>query len=402
MRFNFYNKVSDFGSVGIISALVVACVAFSPMQNEALAQSVGISSAVITPNSNSLFEVRAVASTPKGFLIPRMSRADRLALSGLNDVASNAGDRGMLVYQYETQSGDAAGFWYWTGTQWTRMLDASLSVSLQAAYNGGNTIATTGGNAVAITGTEQFRVTRTSSEEVARFQRSEHAGAPATLVVKGGRSGTDDRFAAVQLSNSDVPQTGEYVAAEISGWRAGANNSGNMRFYTSEAGSLGERMRLTTLGLGVLGGVPTATNAVVVNGKVKSTGINETSDGRLKMNIVKIESALTKVLSMEGVTYDWRRTEFPERNFLAGKQYGLIAQELEKVIPELVDTDEEGWKSIEYSHIVPVLIEAIKEQQLIITDQQAQLTSMQGLKEQVDMLKASVELLNEHIRTSQK
>ena len=75
---------------------------------------------------------------------------------------------------------------------------------------------------------------------------------------------------------------------------------------------------------------------------------------------------------------------------------------MEKIIPELVDTDEEGWKSIEYSHLVPVLIEAIKEQQAIIANQQLELTSLKSVREQVDMLKTSVELLNEHIRTSQK
>jgi hypothetical protein len=186
---------------------------------------------------------------------------------------------------------------------------------------------------------------------------------------------------------------------------AGSTTSG---LYQQAASAVGiatsgvERLRITDLGIGILGGAPTATNAVVVNGKVKSTGINETSDGRLKKNITAIESALSKVLSLQGVTYDWRREEFPERNFLVGKQYGLIAQELERIIPELVDTDEEGWKSIEYSHLVPVLIEAIKEQQAIINAQQSELTSMRGLKDQVDALKASVELLNEHIRTSQK
>jgi hypothetical protein len=186
---------------------------------------------------------------------------------------------------------------------------------------------------------------------------------------------------------------------------AGSTTSG---LYQQAASAVGiatsgvERLRITDLGIGILGGAPTATNAVVVNGKVKSTGINETSDGRLKKNITAIESALSKVLSLQGVTYDWRREEFPERNFLVGKQYGLIAQELERIIPELVDTDEEGWKSIEYSHLVPVLIEAIKEQQAIINAQQSELTSMKGLKDQVDALNASVELLNEHIRTSQK
>jgi hypothetical protein len=49
-----------------------------------------------------------------------------------------------------------------------------------------------------------------------------------------------------------------------------------------------------------------------------------------------------------------------------------------------------------------VLIEAIKEQQAIIANQQLELTSLKSVREQVDMLKACVELLNEHIRTSQK
>lgn len=186
---------------------------------------------------------------------------------------------------------------------------------------------------------------------------------------------------------------------------AGSTTSG---LYQQASNAVGiatagaERVRVTNLGMGILGGVPTATQALVVVGKVKSTGINETSDARFKKNVSPISNGLQKILAMNGVTYDWRRDEFPDRNFLSGKQYGLIAQELEKVIPELVDTDEDGWKSIEYSHIVPVLIEAIKEQQAIIDGQQTELTSLKGVKEELEILKASVELISEHIRTSQK
>jgi hypothetical protein len=186
---------------------------------------------------------------------------------------------------------------------------------------------------------------------------------------------------------------------------AGSTTSG---LYQQAANAVGvatagvERVRVTNLGVGIMGGVPTATQALVVTGKVKSTGINETSDERLKKNIAPIAGGLEKILAMNGVTYDWRRDEFPSRNFLSGMQYGLIAQELEKVIPELVDTDEEGWKSIEYSHIVPVLIEAIKEQQAIIVGQQQEITSLQSMKDELNTLKASIELLNEHLKTSQK
>jgi hypothetical protein len=103
-----------------------------------------------------------------------------------------------------------------------------------------------------------------------------------------------------------------------------------------------------------------------VNGKVKSNGINETSDARLKKNVSNIDNALQMVMSLNGKTYNWRTDEYPEMSFNAGRQYGFIAQEVEKIIPEVVGTDNDGWKSIEYSHLVPVLLEAIKEQQTMI------------------------------------
>ncbi len=72
---------------------------------------------------------------------------------------------------------------------------------------------------------------------------------------------------------------------------------------------------------------------------------------------------MTKVLSMEGVTFNWRRDEFKENNFPEGRHYGVIAQEMEKVLPDVVLTAPDGSKSVAYMEIIPVLIEAIKEQQ---------------------------------------
>lgn len=108
-----------------------------------------------------------------------------------------------------------------------------------------------------------------------------------------------------------------------------------------------------------------------VSGKIKSDGITETSDKRLKKNIETLESALAKLLQLRGVSYNWRVDEYPELKLEDGKQLGVIAQEIEKLFPEVVNTDEQGYKSVEYSHLVPVLIEAIKSQHLIIEDYQA-------------------------------
>ena len=81
------------------------------------------------------------------------------------------------------------------------------------------------------------------------------------------------------------------------------------------------------------------------------------SDITLKKNIELIPNALDKVLSLRGITYN--RIDIENEP----KQSGVIAQEVEKVLPEVVHTDEEGIKSVAYGNMVGLLIEAIKEQQ---------------------------------------
>ncbi len=95
---------------------------------------------------------------------------------------------------------------------------------------------------------------------------------------------------------------------------------------------------------------------------------NQCSDIRLKKNINKIENALNKVLNLQGVTYQWKKDEYPSYKFEEGNKIGLIAQDVEKTFPELVRTETDGMKSVNYANLSPVLIEAIKEQQGIIKD----------------------------------
>ena len=63
------------------------------------------------------------------------------------------------------------------------------------------------------------------------------------------------------------------------------------------------------------------------------------------------------------VSYDWRADEFPGKRFEDTVQLGLIAQDAEEFVPEIVLTDRDGWKSVQYSKLIPVLIEALKDQQ---------------------------------------
>ena len=78
---------------------------------------------------------------------------------------------------------------------------------------------------------------------------------------------------------------------------------------------------------------------------------------------MQLTDALEKVLRLRPVAYDWRRAEHPDKNFNAGRQLGFIAQEVNAVLPEVVSQDRAGFYSIAYSQIIPVLVEAIKEQQ---------------------------------------
>jgi hypothetical protein len=95
--------------------------------------------------------------------------------------------------------------------------------------------------------------------------------------------------------------------------------------------------------------------------------VSQHSDRRFKKHIETIRNASDDISELRGVTYFMRRDEFPKRNFDNKLHHGLIAQEVERVFPNLVHTDEKsGYKSVQYSNIVSILIEAFKEQQVEI------------------------------------
>ncbi|MBC8184461.1 tail fiber domain-containing protein [candidate division KSB1 bacterium] len=111
-----------------------------------------------------------------------------------------------------------------------------------------------------------------------------------------------------------------------------------------------------------------------------------TSDVRWKKNIKTITSALDKVNQMRGVKFDWRQDEFRNKNFAEDTQIGFIAQELEKVVPEFVKTDDEGYKSVTYANVTALLVEAIKDQQNIIEQQRTAIDIVNAKIAELEML----------------
>lgn len=95
------------------------------------------------------------------------------------------------------------------------------------------------------------------------------------------------------------------------------------------------------------------------NGNAVLTGnLYQNSDEQLKKNIEPLKNSLSKLIQLNGYNYEWKDTVRGK-----GEQVGLLAQEVEKQFPQLVMTDENGKKSVAYGNMVPVLLQAIKEQQ---------------------------------------
>jgi hypothetical protein len=141
----------------------------------------------------------------------------------------------------------------------------------------------------------------------------------------------------------------------------------------------------------------TTTYDLYVNGNGYATGYfyDGSSDIRLKKNITDIDDALDKTLKLRPVYFEWRQDEFPEENLESGRQMGLIAQEVEPILPEVVITDnKDGYKAIAYSKIIPITIAAIQEQQAQISNQslstQENTKSIEQLRLENQQLKSDI------------
>ena len=119
-------------------------------------------------------------------------------------------------------------------------------------------------------------------------------------------------------------------------------------------------------------GVGTAASSVT--GEIRATNditAFYSSDKRLKENIVNIKDPLEKLSYINGVEFDWIPKEGIHSH--EGHDVGVIAQEIEKVLPELVTDRDNGYKAVRYEKIVALLIEAVKEQQLQIDELKSKL-----------------------------
>ena len=103
------------------------------------------------------------------------------------------------------------------------------------------------------------------------------------------------------------------------------------------------------------------------SGTVNAANFNTTSDATLKTNVETLTGSLDAVKALRGVSFDWLEN--------GNSEVGVIAQEVEAVLPDVVSTNDQGIKSVKYGNMVALLIEAMKEQQAQIDELKAQLNS---------------------------
>lgn len=196
-------------------------------------------------------------------------------------------------------------------------------------------------------------------------------------------------------------------------WADGsAGYNGDLIFGTDGDGinnvNITEKMRIKTDGRVIIGTCATpptiGTARLYVAGAIRASTLITTtalacSDLRFKKEIKPLHNSLEKVLRMQGVNYYWKKDEFPDWEFGNKKQIGFIAQDVEKIFPELVNTDEDslGYKSVDYSKLTPVLVEALKELNVKMETQQQviqSLTQSVGVlkEENVNLKKSNIQL----------
>jgi hypothetical protein len=160
-------------------------------------------------------------------------------------------------------------------------------------------------------------------------------------------SGGDATFSGTLTGSISIPENGDITltSGTWSGEKSSKIQNYNNDLYLQYTNNLIARNSLGTNRMTLTsGGDATFSGTVTAN-----------SDEKLKDNIKTIENALEKTLNLRGVEFDRIETGY--------HQIGVIAQEVEKIIPEVVYENENGIKSVAYGNIVGLLIEAIKEQQ---------------------------------------
>jgi len=304
--------------------------------------------------------------------------------------ASNilGGSAGNLIYQADTNQTSfivpgAAG----------TFLRSNGAAALPGWATGDVTIGTTtialGETSANLSGLNILTATGTSHWRIPTGTTGQRPGSPANGMIRyNSDQSTFEGYSSGAWSSLGGVKSVDALTFIIAETSAGASN-GELEFYVENAAGTGTQKAggWTRTGLSVNNSLGVGTTSSGTAGEIRATNqiVAFFSDKRLKENIKPIENAIDKIKQISGVTYTTNSLAESFGYTNTGEQVGVIAQEIEKVLPQVVksapfDTmfiegveisrSGENYKTVQYEKLVPLLIQAIKEQQIMIEELQ--------------------------------
>jgi hypothetical protein len=397
----------------ILACLIVSVILRLLQSNEVVAQNnVGIGTN--TPNASALLELLA---TDKGLLVPRVALTATNAAGPITAPAT-----ALLVYNTATAGAApnnvTPGYYYWGGASWIRFMNGNGTAWITTGNAGtnptNNFLGTTDNQSLVFrtNNTERMRIRENGFIGIGVINPTVHINYNKNQAVNDWQTMWDNTLntdALARFQNTNTAN-GNRVLMGTTNYNANAfaasaiiglhlNNAGN--------GGIGvEGFSNSTAATGVLAGFTGGTSLAALGWALFSngwaggtTGWLNVSDARIKKNVKTIPSAIDLVTKLRGVSFNYDLSQYPSLNLdEQTTQLGFIAQEIEAVIPSAVKNsnipatkkssttyflEEKGnvqLKAVSYSEIIPVLVEAIKEQQQIIEKLELRVKELENKK----------------------
>ena len=234
---------------------------------------------------------------------------------------------------------------------------------------------------------EKIFTTNFNANDVLKIQEDSGTACLYHIIINDGNN------ARLRFENHDKNNDTNHLLGGINGGVTNSDNTGELRFNTSADGTTEtlcvtmDSTNKTTIhgNLQVDGDVGVGTSnpnakfevigdiscsGVYATGNIYATGdvtafYSNTSDKRLKTNIETIENPLNIIANIRGVRFNWNDEAKVINEFvdLDKREIGVLAQEVEKELPEVIKEGFSGYKAVRYEKIIAVLIEGMKEQQ---------------------------------------
>lgn len=230
------------------------------------------------------------------------------------------------------------------------------------------------------TKTEGFMIPRLTGDQIQTMTSNLQSGTESLMIYATSAPAVPD------MSVSKITKSGYYYWTG-SVWENIGGLSSNI--YTAD-GSIttaltarnidlnGKNLIFSGIGsVGIGTANPSSSAKLDVAGTIKASAVDYNSDQRLKQNINPIPSSGKILAQLTPVSYFWNE-KGKQKGGNAQLQYGLIAQEVEKVLPNIVSTDDEGYKSVNYNELIVLLLKSVQEQDIKIKELQQEI---QNLKE---------------------